>query len=232
MSCLTCAVTRPHFGRHVAVRLCDTEHKSLWIPPGFAHGFAVLSEFARVTYKTTNFYAPEFERTVLWNDPALGIEPPPAGGAGHCFRKGQPGAPVFSGGRAQSNQYVRSASKLAGEKAIAAVGGRHYIFRTSWVYAPHGANFLRTVLRLASSVRNCASSTIRSGRPPRAHDRRGDRVGGRRQRRFKDQCGTELLPPIQLLSNSGPNNCWLTRRKPPTPIRSRKSCNWEATGRW
>jgi dTDP-4-dehydrorhamnose 3,5-epimerase len=66
----------PTFGRHVAVRLCDQQHKSLWIPIGFAHGFAVLSEFACVAYKTTDFYAPEFERTILWNDPSLGIEWP------------------------------------------------------------------------------------------------------------------------------------------------------------
>ncbi|MGA2989170.1 MAG: dTDP-4-dehydrorhamnose 3,5-epimerase [Candidatus Korobacteraceae bacterium] len=63
----------PTFGRHVALRLRDQEHTALWIPPGFAHGFAVLSEMACVAYKTTDFYAPEFERTVLWNDPALGI---------------------------------------------------------------------------------------------------------------------------------------------------------------
>jgi dTDP-4-dehydrorhamnose 3,5-epimerase len=63
----------PSFGRHVAVRLSDSEHNAFWIPPGFAHGFAVLSEFACVVYKTTDFYAPEFERTILWCDAGLGI---------------------------------------------------------------------------------------------------------------------------------------------------------------
>ena len=45
----------------------------IWIPGGFAHGFLVVSEFAEVLYKTTDFYAPEFERTLLWNDPDLSI---------------------------------------------------------------------------------------------------------------------------------------------------------------
>ena len=48
----------------------------LWIPEGFAHGFLVLSESADVLYKTTDYYAPEFERTILWNDPELSIEWP------------------------------------------------------------------------------------------------------------------------------------------------------------
>ncbi len=45
----------------------------LWIPPGFAHGFLVLSEWADIIYKTTDYYAPEWERTLLWNDPKVGI---------------------------------------------------------------------------------------------------------------------------------------------------------------
>jgi dTDP-4-dehydrorhamnose 3,5-epimerase len=48
----------------------------LWVPPGFAHGFLVMSEFAEVSYKATELYAPAFEKTVLWNDPAIGIEWP------------------------------------------------------------------------------------------------------------------------------------------------------------
>jgi dTDP-4-dehydrorhamnose 3,5-epimerase len=46
----------------------------LWIPPGFAHGFYVLSEKAEVTYKVTDYYAPEWDRSILWNDPQIGIE--------------------------------------------------------------------------------------------------------------------------------------------------------------
>ena len=64
------------FGKHVAVNLSGQEHAALWIPPGFAHGFAVLSDSAHFLYKTTDFYAPEFERTVLWNDPELAIHWP------------------------------------------------------------------------------------------------------------------------------------------------------------
>ena len=64
----------PTFGEHVAVRLSDQDHKALWIPPGFAHGFAVLSEDAYFVYKATDFYAPEFERTIVWNDPEMGID--------------------------------------------------------------------------------------------------------------------------------------------------------------
>lgn len=63
----------PHFGRHVAVELSGENRRQLWIPPGFAHGFAVRSEFAEVLYKTTDYWHPEHERSLLWNDPALGI---------------------------------------------------------------------------------------------------------------------------------------------------------------
>lgn len=63
----------PNFGKSVHVTLSDQNRKMLWIPAGFAHGFLVLSETAEVLYKTTDFYAPEFERTLLWNDPQLAI---------------------------------------------------------------------------------------------------------------------------------------------------------------
>ncbi|MES2221010.1 MAG: dTDP-4-dehydrorhamnose 3,5-epimerase, partial [Acidobacteriota bacterium] len=65
-----------HFGRWVGVELSSETPEMLWIPPGFAHGFLVLSETADVLYKTTDFYSPASERTVLWNDPAIGIEWP------------------------------------------------------------------------------------------------------------------------------------------------------------
>jgi dTDP-4-dehydrorhamnose 3,5-epimerase len=67
------------FGRWVGVSLAADAKKSLWIPPGFAHGFLVTSEHAEVIYKTTDYYAPEHERTLLWNDPALAIAWPLAG---------------------------------------------------------------------------------------------------------------------------------------------------------
>lgn len=66
----------PSFGRWVGATLSEENHHMLWVPPGFAHGFLVLSEVADVLYKCTDFYAPEHERTVRWNDPALGIEWP------------------------------------------------------------------------------------------------------------------------------------------------------------
>lgn len=64
----------PHFGSAVGVRLSAENRRQLWIPPGFAHGFAVLSEFAEFLYKTTDYWYPEFERTLLWNDPAIGVD--------------------------------------------------------------------------------------------------------------------------------------------------------------
>jgi dTDP-4-dehydrorhamnose 3,5-epimerase len=69
----------PSFGRCVGMKLDAESRRMLWIPAGFAHGFLVLSEQAEVLYKTTDYYAPEHERTLLWNDPALGIAWPLAG---------------------------------------------------------------------------------------------------------------------------------------------------------
>lgn len=61
------------FGKWVGVHLSAENKKQLWVPEGFAHGFVVLSDIAEFLYKTTEYYAPEFERSLLWNDPALGI---------------------------------------------------------------------------------------------------------------------------------------------------------------
>ncbi|EHY77363.1 dTDP-4-dehydrorhamnose 3,5-epimerase [Stutzerimonas stutzeri ATCC 14405 = CCUG 16156] len=66
----------PSFGRWVGTRLSAQNQRQLWIPEGFAHGFVVLSESAEFLYKTTDYYAPEHERSLLWNDPELGIEWP------------------------------------------------------------------------------------------------------------------------------------------------------------
>ncbi len=63
----------PAFGRWVGERLSAQNRRMMWIPEGFAHGFLVLSESADFLYKTTDYYAPECERTVAWNDPALAI---------------------------------------------------------------------------------------------------------------------------------------------------------------
>jgi dTDP-4-dehydrorhamnose 3,5-epimerase len=69
----------PTFGRSVSASLSAENRRMMWVPPGFAHGFLVLSERAEFLYKTTDYYAPEHERTLLWNDPALGIAWPLAG---------------------------------------------------------------------------------------------------------------------------------------------------------
>lgn len=66
----------PTFGRAVGVALSEDNRRMLWVPPGFAHGFLVTSERADFLYKTTDYYAPEHERTLLWNDPALAIDWP------------------------------------------------------------------------------------------------------------------------------------------------------------
>jgi dTDP-4-dehydrorhamnose 3,5-epimerase len=64
----------PHFGQHVARRLSADNHEQMWIPEGFAHGFYVLSDYAEFLYKTTDYYAPEHERTIRWDDPDLTID--------------------------------------------------------------------------------------------------------------------------------------------------------------
>lgn len=66
----------PSFGQVVGIKLSSQNKKQIWIPPGFAHGYYVLSEWAEVSYKVTAYYAPEWERTLIWNDPDLGIEWP------------------------------------------------------------------------------------------------------------------------------------------------------------
>lgn len=66
----------PTFGKWVGVTLSAENKKQIWVPEGFAHGFVVVSETAELVYKVTDFYAPEFERSLLWNDPAIGIDWP------------------------------------------------------------------------------------------------------------------------------------------------------------
>jgi dTDP-4-dehydrorhamnose 3,5-epimerase len=69
------------FGKWVGLILSSENKKQLWIPPGFAHGFYVLSEKAEVVYKATDYYAPEWDRSILWNDPQIGIDWPLINGA-------------------------------------------------------------------------------------------------------------------------------------------------------
>lgn len=66
----------PNFGKWVGVELSEDNHRQLWVPAGFAHGFVVLSESADFLYKTTDYYAPAHERCLQWNDPAVGVQWP------------------------------------------------------------------------------------------------------------------------------------------------------------
>jgi len=69
-------VDSPSFGQYIACELSAENHRQLWIPAGFAHGFLVLSDSADFLYKTTAYWMPEHERSILWNDPAIGIQWP------------------------------------------------------------------------------------------------------------------------------------------------------------
>jgi dTDP-4-dehydrorhamnose 3,5-epimerase len=66
----------PNFGKWVGVNLSEENHRQLWVPPGFAHGFVVLSETAQFLYKTTDYWYQAHERSIVWNDPEIGIEWP------------------------------------------------------------------------------------------------------------------------------------------------------------
>lgn len=83
----------PTFGRWCGQVLGADRHEQLWIPPGLAHGFVVLSETAEVLYKTTDYWYPEHERVLLWNDPALGIAWP-IDGAPLLAAKDEAGKPL------------------------------------------------------------------------------------------------------------------------------------------
>jgi dTDP-4-dehydrorhamnose 3,5-epimerase len=74
--CVDLRRSSPTFGKSVSVILSAENHRQFWVPPGFAHGFLVTSANAEFLYKSTDYYAPEHERCLLWNDPALGIEWP------------------------------------------------------------------------------------------------------------------------------------------------------------
>lgn len=75
------------FGQWVGVNLTEDNHRQLWVPPGFAHGFLVLSETADFLYKTTDYYAPDYERCIVWDDVEIGIEWPQLGGAPQLSKK-------------------------------------------------------------------------------------------------------------------------------------------------
>lgn len=81
----------PTFGQWVGVELSESNHRQLWVPPGLAHGFLVISESADFLYKTTDYYAPQHERCIAWNDPELGVEWPELGVAPTLSAKDQAG---------------------------------------------------------------------------------------------------------------------------------------------
>ncbi len=81
----------PTFGQWVGAELSEENQRQFWIPPGFAHGFLVLSESADFLYKTTDYYSPEQERCIAWDDPAIGISWPDAGLAPQLSAKDQQG---------------------------------------------------------------------------------------------------------------------------------------------
>ena len=66
----------PNFGKWFGVELSEQNHRQLWVPPGFAHGFLVTSDSADFLYKTTDYYAPQFERCIAWDDAAIGVQWP------------------------------------------------------------------------------------------------------------------------------------------------------------
>ena len=84
----------PTFGQWAGVELSEENSRQLWIPPGFAHGFLVTSDSADFLYKTTDYYAPQFERSLAWNDPTVGVEWPLAGTAPLLSAKDVAGKPL------------------------------------------------------------------------------------------------------------------------------------------
>ncbi len=90
------------FGQWVGVELTEENNRQMWIPPGFAHGFLTLSDTADFLYKTTDYYAPQFERCIAWDDPALAVAWPLSDGPPQVSVKDQTGlalanAPAFEG---------------------------------------------------------------------------------------------------------------------------------------
>ena len=82
----------PTFGNWVGFELNDQNHRQLWVPEGFAHGFIVLSETAEFLYKTTDYYSPGHERCIAWNDPDIGVQWPALGQAPNLSEKDSRGA--------------------------------------------------------------------------------------------------------------------------------------------
>jgi len=87
----------PTFGKWVGAVLSAENRHQLWVPPGFAHGYYVLSDWAEFFYKATDYYAPEWERGILWNDPAIGIDWPLKQGEQPILSNKDANAPILAG---------------------------------------------------------------------------------------------------------------------------------------
>jgi dTDP-4-dehydrorhamnose 3,5-epimerase len=85
----------PRFGQWIGVELSDANHHMLWVPPGFAHGYLALSEEIDFLYKCTDYYAPQHERTIRWDDPQLGVEWPLPPGVAPILSSKDAVAPVL-----------------------------------------------------------------------------------------------------------------------------------------
>ena len=91
----------PSFGRWVGETLSAENRKQMWIPPGFAHGFLTLTEAAEFLYKTTDYYAPDHERCIAWNDPDIGVEWPLAAAGPILSGKDRNGMLLRAAGKAR-----------------------------------------------------------------------------------------------------------------------------------
>jgi dTDP-4-dehydrorhamnose 3,5-epimerase len=94
--------TSPTYGQWVGEILSASNKRQLWVPPGLAHGFVVLSDTAEFLYKTTDYYAPEFERCIAWNDPTLAIAWPEMGMAPQLSAKDAAGLSFVDATRASA----------------------------------------------------------------------------------------------------------------------------------
>jgi dTDP-4-dehydrorhamnose 3,5-epimerase len=88
-------ITSPRFGQWVGVSLSELNRQMLWVPPGFAHGYLTVSDEVDLLYKCTDFYAPEHERAIRWNDPAIGVQWPLSPGANPILSRRDANAPML-----------------------------------------------------------------------------------------------------------------------------------------
>ena len=106
----------PTFGQWVGAELTGENFRQLWVPPGFAHGFLVLGGAAEVMYKTTDYYAPEYERCLRWDDPAIGIAWPQVPGGPVLSLKDREGQPLAAADLFEAPLHVASAPPGEGTK--------------------------------------------------------------------------------------------------------------------